>query len=192
MIVACAGCETKYSLPDENVPEKGIRVRCPKCKFVWRLKSAESTDMNFEKSGGGFVSEVSKSEDTQGEWSVQFEETVEPLTRKVEKKSDFKEINIGDGMSFDKPEKTQETAGMKKENERAKRLARVFVSDILVYNQEKRDKALAEGTLMSVLGAEIKKGWEGYKSKIGSGITESTGYYKDALNEILADGQKLF
>jgi len=192
MIVACTGCETKYSLPDENVPEKGVRVRCPKCKFVWRLKSAGLTETGFEKSGVGFAARPSQSEETQGEWGVQPEETVEPTTREAEKKSNFEEINIGDDMPLDKPDKIQENAGMKKKKERAKRLARVFVSDILVYNQEKRDKALAEGTLMSVLGAEIKKGWEGYKSKIGSGMTESTGYYKDALNEILADGQKLF
>ena len=191
MIVACAECDTKYSLPDENVPENGVRVRCPKCKFVWRLKPAGSANPKFEVSDGGFTDEVSQSVDT-GEWGAQQEEVARPSIQEEEIESGFEEVNIGDGMPFDEPKKVQETTEMKKKKERAKRLARVFVSDILVYNQEKRDKALAEGKLMSVLGPEIKKGWEGYKEKIGSGITESTGYFKDALNEILADGQKLF
>jgi predicted Zn finger-like uncharacterized protein len=191
MIVACAECDTKYSLPDENVPEKGVRVRCPKCKFVWRLKPAGPAKPEFEKSDGGFTDGVSQSVD-KGEWSIQQGDVSRPSIQEEEMKSGLGEINIDDGMPLDEPEKVQETTETKKKKVRAKRLARVFVSDILVYNQEKRDKALAEGKLMSVLGPEIKKGWEGYKEKIGSEITESTGYFKDALNEILADGQKLF
>jgi hypothetical protein len=75
---------------------------------------------------------------------------------------------------------------------RARRLARVLVSDILCYNQEKRDRALVDGNLMTVLGDEIKKSWELYKEKIGPDLAKSTNYFKEALNEILADGQKVF
>jgi predicted Zn finger-like uncharacterized protein len=75
---------------------------------------------------------------------------------------------------------------------RAKRLARVLVSDILCYNQEKRDQALIDGNLMTVLGDEIKKSWELYKEKVGPEVAKSTNYFKEALNEILADGQKVF
>jgi hypothetical protein len=77
-------------------------------------------------------------------------------------------------------------------DERAKRLARVLVSDILCYNQEKRDQALIDGNLMAVLGEEIKKSWELYKEKVGPDIAGSTNYFKEALNEILADGQNVF
>jgi hypothetical protein len=76
--------------------------------------------------------------------------------------------------------------------ERAKRLARVLVSDILCYNQEKRDQALIDGNLMTVLGEEIKKSWELYKEKVGTEVASSSNYFKEALNEILADGQKVF
>ena len=71
-------------------------------------------------------------------------------------------------------------------------MARVFVSDILVYNKEKRDKGLANGDLMTVLGPEIKKAWEAYKEKVGSNFVESTDYFREALNEILANGEKVF
>ncbi|RKZ07008.1 hypothetical protein DRQ05_03820, partial [bacterium] len=33
MIVTCESCHTKYILDDDKVPEKGIRVKCPKCSF---------------------------------------------------------------------------------------------------------------------------------------------------------------
>jgi hypothetical protein len=82
-------------------------------------------------------------------------------------------------------------AGHSKED-RAKRLARVLVSDILIYNRDKRDEALAEGTLMTALGEDIKKSWELYKEKVGPDLASSTNYFKEALNEILADGQAVF
>ncbi len=71
-------------------------------------------------------------------------------------------------------------------------LARALVSDIVVYNREARDRALAAGNLLEVLGPEIKKSWELYKEKVGATEANSTAYFKDALNEILADGRKLF
>lgn len=75
---------------------------------------------------------------------------------------------------------------------RARRLARVLVSDILCYNRQKRDQALMDGNLMAALGDEIKKSWELYKQKVGPELAGSTNYFKEALNEILADGQSLF
>ena len=96
------------------------------------------------------------------------------------------------------PEKTvqqeeiSETPEQKKKRERTKRLARVFVSDILVYNEEQRNQGLANGTLMTVLGPEIKKAWEAYKEKVGTDVKESNDYFRNALNEILANGQEVF
>jgi predicted Zn finger-like uncharacterized protein len=82
--------------------------------------------------------------------------------------------------------------GGKSADDRAKRLARVLVSDILWYNRERRDAALRDGTLMTSLGEEIKKSWELYKEKVGPEAAHSTNYFKEALNEILANGQQVF
>jgi len=88
--------------------------------------------------------------------------------------------------------KREKRSGPGGKEDRAKRLARVLVSDILCYNQEKRDQALLDGNLMVVLGEEIKKSWELYKEKVGPDLAGSTNYFKEALNEILADGQNVF
>ena len=53
-------------------------------------------------------------------------------------------------------------------------------------------QAIQDGTLMTVLGEEIKKSWELYKDKVGPDLANSTNYFKEALNEILADGQEVF
>ena len=51
---------------------------------------------------------------------------------------------------------------------------------------------MRDGTLMTSLGEEIKKSWELYKEKVGPEAAHSTNYFKEALNEILANGQQVF
>lgn len=75
---------------------------------------------------------------------------------------------------------------------KARRLARALVSDILVYNRELRDKALAEGNLVQALGHEIKKSYELFKERVGPEVESPRQFFVEALNDILADGQKVF
>lgn len=79
-----------------------------------------------------------------------------------------------------------------KRHERARRLARVLASDIAIYNREKRERGIKDGNLVAVLGYEIKKSWETYKDRVGVEFANSTPYFRDALNEIVAEGQKIF
>jgi len=77
-------------------------------------------------------------------------------------------------------------------HERARRLARVLASDIAIYNKEKRDRGVKDGNLVAVLGYEIKKSWEVYKERVTPEMANSTPYFRDALNEMLAEGKKVF
>jgi hypothetical protein len=77
-------------------------------------------------------------------------------------------------------------------HERARRFARVLASDIAIYNKEKRDRGVQEGNLVAVLGYEIKKSWEVYKERVTPALANSTPYFRDALNEMLAEGKKVF
>jgi hypothetical protein len=77
-------------------------------------------------------------------------------------------------------------------HERARRLARVLASDIAIYNKEKRDRGVKDGNLVAVLGYEIKKSWEVYKERVTAEMANSTPYFRDALNEMLAEGKKVF
>jgi len=190
MIVTCDGCNTKYLLSDEKVPDKGIRVRCPKCRFVWRLMPAVDKSV-FEISSGAFTDEAPVVESPpKSEWAS-LERSLSDLAGRMSPQME-QETVIDEEKPAPAAEKVVEDPEARKRKERSKRLARVFVSDILVYNKDKRDKGLASGELMTVLGPEIKKAWEAYKEKIGPNAVESTDYFREALNEILADGQKVF
>jgi predicted Zn finger-like uncharacterized protein len=43
MIVACPNCSTKYNLPDDKVPAKGIKVKCSKCGHVFKATPPPAT-----------------------------------------------------------------------------------------------------------------------------------------------------
>lgn len=75
---------------------------------------------------------------------------------------------------------------------RARRLARALVHGILSGRRERRDRALAEGKLLLEFGDEIRTAWQSYQAKAGRDLARRTSYFQEALNEILADGQKLF
>lgn len=75
---------------------------------------------------------------------------------------------------------------------RARRLARALVSDIVVYHPAKRRDALRDGSLKLLFEEEIRKSWEEYVDQVGRELADSTTFFTDALNEILADGQPVF
>lgn len=75
---------------------------------------------------------------------------------------------------------------------KARRLARALVSDLVVYNTARRDAALKNGNLKDEFAEEVKKSFEEYELQVGKELASSTTYFNDALNEILAGGQKVY
>jgi hypothetical protein len=63
---------------------------------------------------------------------------------------------------------------------------------MIVYQPDKRQKALKEGNLKEAFQEEIKKSWEEYVVQVGDELANSTTFFNEALNEILAGGQKIF
>jgi hypothetical protein len=76
--------------------------------------------------------------------------------------------------------------------QKARRLARALVSDMIVYQPAKRQRALAAGTLKEEFDEEIQKSWEEYVEQVGEEMASSTPFWREALNEILAGGKAVF
>ena len=76
--------------------------------------------------------------------------------------------------------------------QKARRLARALISDLVVYYPDRRKEGMANGTLKELFREEIQKSWEEYTDQVGKELAESTTYFNDALNEILAGGQRAF
>lgn len=77
-------------------------------------------------------------------------------------------------------------------NQKARRLARALVSDMMAYQPDKRAEGLRDGTLKNIFREEIKKSYEEYVDQVGKEFADSTTHFQDALNELLAGGQNLF
>src|SRR5947208_2057703 len=76
--------------------------------------------------------------------------------------------------------------------QKARRLARALVSDLVVYHPEKRQQGLRDGTLPQLFKDEIEKSWQEYVEQVGAEIAKGTSFWAEALNEILAGGNKIF
>lgn len=69
--------------------------------------------------------------------------------------------------------------------ERARRLARIIVSDIALYNQEKIEEGLKAGTLKELLKEELKEGEELLRSKLKGEISDGFPFLEEALEEFI-------
>jgi hypothetical protein len=76
--------------------------------------------------------------------------------------------------------------------QKARRLARALVSDLIAYHPQKREEGLRAGTLKQLFREEIRKSWEEYVEQVGTQVAESTPHFQDALNDLLAGGRKVF
>lgn len=76
--------------------------------------------------------------------------------------------------------------------QKARRLARALISDMLVYHPEKRQQGLQDGTLPQVFKDEIAKSWQEYIEQVGKQLAEGTPFWTEALNDILAGGKQVF
>lgn len=73
-------------------------------------------------------------------------------------------------------------------HDRARRLARLIVSDIIVYNQEKIAEGIRDDTLFDLLKEDIAVGRTYYVKNIDPALAERTNYFDQALVDLLVKG----
>ncbi len=184
MITTCTGCRVRYRLNDDKVPRRKVRVRCPNCKTVFTLDGTAPETAAPSPRPAAAVTGLESLESFEN-FTSPVEAPTAPATPAPRPAAARTEPAVAVAEA-----PTRSTA--RRRRDKTEMLARALVSDIVVYNREARDRALADGNLLEVLGPEIKKSWELYKEKVGAEAASGTTYFKDALNEILAEGQKLF
>jgi predicted Zn finger-like uncharacterized protein len=69
---------------------------------------------------------------------------------------------------------------------KARRLARIIVSDIVLYNQVKVEEGIRNGTFYELLADDIKEGRALYIRRISEEIRRVTSYLEDAFEELIA------
>jgi predicted Zn finger-like uncharacterized protein len=69
---------------------------------------------------------------------------------------------------------------------KARRLARIIVSDIVLYNQAKVEQGLRDGTFYDLLADDIREGESLYRQRVSQEVRESTSFLKDAFDDLIA------
>ncbi len=65
---------------------------------------------------------------------------------------------------------------------------------MIMYNAERHRNALENGTLVKDFEEEIDKSWKEFVDQVGAELADGPGreFWREALNDVLAKGQRLF
>jgi hypothetical protein len=80
-------------------------------------------------------------------------------------------------------------ADRKDPHERAKRLARLIVGDLVIYHKEKIAEAIRADTLFEALAKELEEGRNYYEKNADPDVVAETNYFDEAVVDILIRGQ---
>jgi len=213
MITTCTECQARYQLDADKIPPRVIKVRCPSCKGVFTLDGSQAKKEAVQAPAPPLVIQ-NGFQDYQGPaagpavpQAPVVEEPVasEPSPAPEPVVSHSPDATVAPVAAFSEPaaatsKPATQVAVMdppapkssRRRRSKEEMLARALVSDIMVYNRDLYDQAKAGGNLLEALGTEIKKSWELYKEKVTPEVANSTNHFRDALNDILADGENIF
>jgi hypothetical protein len=69
---------------------------------------------------------------------------------------------------------------------KARRLARIIVSDIILYNQARVEDGVRNGTFYKLLNDDIVEGTALYQRRVSEEIRSCTSYLEEAFEELIA------
>lgn len=200
MITTCTECQARYQLDDDKIPPRVIKVRCPSCKGVFSLDGTQAMKeavpapeqpMDVQEGIEGYTNSPAAEEPVADDPVVEEPVASEPMPAPDPAPSPSASATVEPATEvavMDRPV----TRSSRRRRSKEEMLARALVSDIMVYNRDIYDRAKADGNLLEAMGSEIKKSWELYKEKVTPEVANSTNHFRDALNDILADGEQLF
>lgn len=207
-VVTCPCGEAEFPIDPGKVPDGGVHARCSVCSTVFLVERPRHLGARSE---GGATDAAATAvldgtaEETfdayfepvyPGEGEGGIDTAVEDSEAAVDETpaappAPAPEPEVGFRMEVDIPAPQPGAAafGRRDPHEKARRLARVLVSDMVTYHRERHARALAAGTLPEDFDEEIRKSWEEYVAQVGRELAEETTYFRDALNDILAGGR---
>jgi predicted Zn finger-like uncharacterized protein len=204
MVVECPKCKAKYEVADIDVPSAGGAVRCLECSNLFTIYkeplNIELTPLR-ENEYEPSVSEAKEilrrnvepgKAETVGT-AFPEETTIEPPAVETAPFETATETTLEE-MVPEAPTRAPVTDDpvKAKQHRKAERLGRSLVKDIYLYHKDKVEQGRRNGTLVQLLGEEIKRSWKFYKKQVDPEVLQERNYFKDALNDIIAEGKEVF
>src|SRR6266550_4017093 len=138
MNVTCPSCETVYRVDPSKVPAGGVRARCAVCSNVFPVNASVATPPMAPA----------------------------PATPKpppgapATPAAPAAPAGAAPGQRMTGPLRPVNPFMVQDPKQKARRLARALVSDLVVYHPEKRQQGLRDGTLPQLFKDEIEKSWQ--------------------------------
>jgi predicted Zn finger-like uncharacterized protein len=191
--IACPACETIYRIDPANVLDQGVRTRCSRCAAPFRIVPDPAATRPGVTVPGQPAPDA----------PARPRHPPEPSAAPVEGQEPGAAAATGGGTGTETPLPTETRPpdgqppvvpvfGPQDPQTRARRLARALISDIKVYNRDRWEQSRSAGTLRRDFREEILKSWEEYVEQVGESMAKQSPYFRDALNDILAAGERVF
>ena len=183
MNVRCPHCKTLFRVDPARIPENGIRAKCAKCSGAFQIPGQAAVAARQSAAPAAAASSPSP---VAGAPPA----TAPEAPRPAQAPSAPAPAAAAEPATPAEPRRS--LFGKRDPNDRAHRIARALVSDIVAYHPDRRETAFAAGTLRTEFREEIMKSWEEYVAQVGLELAKSTPFFRQALNDILAKGQSVF
>ena len=203
--ITCPSCSSSFPVDPAKIPEGGVKARCSSCGHVFRVEkptepepvptseepaAAPMTDTPPEPEPPSMPEPAAEAaaapvQPVAGAAAAEAFEESAPLEAAPAAPAEPEPAS---------PSVQGFTFGKRNPTDKAKRLARVLVSDMIMYNAERHQAALAAGTLLQDFEEEIDKSWKEFVDQVGEELATGEGrqFWRQALNDILAKGQEVF
>ncbi len=120
------------------------------------------------------------------------EESIQPPAMQVEDASIKLDADFFEHEEYPTPEQAKPKVAADPEAiEKARRFARIIVSDVALYNQEAVREGIANDTFYDVLRDDIAEGRQLYDSRVPAGIRATKDYLQEAFDDFIASQKKL-
>lgn len=211
--VSCPSCSTSFPVDSAKVPAKGVNARCSMCGDIFRIDKPQ-------EGGAGTVATPKPAaplpppplpplppvvEKSSGLDDIRVVPPPAPPKPPVPPPAPPAAARLATPKPAPAPPASSPAPsaapaggtfrfGKRDPTDKAKRLARVLVSDMIMYNAERHRTALENGTLAQDFEDEIDKSWKEYVEQVGPEIANGEGreFWREALNDILAKGDNTF
>jgi predicted Zn finger-like uncharacterized protein len=206
--VSCPQCRTVFRVNPAKVPKEGVRARCAVCGGTFEVAPPASAEMARAPRAGPSDAAAPPSE-APASAAARTPSAPSPAPAPRESAPAGAPTGPRGGAAPPPPPPpppgpaaaptaaaeagaTRPGAPATDIHARARRLARALVSDLVTYHPDLQERGLREGRLKELFREEIKRSWQEYVEQVGLEVAKSTPYFRDALNEILARGERVF
>ncbi len=179
-------------LPPEAAEEPDVMPRTPVTLGAGRQKEAEPVSVSFARQKAPQGQGIPEPKQVRAQDSVPA-----PAAATERHPRDLEDGSFDLNASFFEQEEYETPAGTSAaaavdpaEVEKARRFARLIVSDIALYNQDAVGEGLRQGTFFELLQEDIAEGRSLYEKRVPEAVRATKDYYQEAFDEFIESKKK--